>query len=43
VAVAYGRKKSEQDFPRSVIDLAQRRVDAYLSEVGGDGFVDEDH
>ncbi len=42
VAVAYGRKKSEQNFPRSVIDLAQRKVDAYLAELGADGFVDED-
>lgn len=42
VAVAYGRKKSEQQFPRSVIDLAQKRVDAFLAELGADGFVDED-
>lgn len=42
VAVAYGRKKSEQNFPRSVIDLAQRKVDAHLAELGADGFVDGD-
>lgn len=38
VAVAYGRKKSEQTFPRSVIDLAQRKVDAFLAELGANGF-----
>ena len=37
VAVAYGRKKSEQNFPRSVIDLAQRKVNAYLADLGADG------
>ena len=42
VAVAYGRKKSEQNFPRSVIDQAQRKVDAFLAELGANGFVDED-
>ena len=41
-AVAYGRKKSENDFPRSVIDLAQRKADAFLTERGADGFVDAD-
>lgn len=41
VAVAYGRKKSEQNFPRSVIDLAQRKVDTYLGELGADGFADD--
>jgi hypothetical protein len=41
VAVAYGRKKSEQNFPRSVIDLAQRKVDAYLGELGADGFAED--
>ena len=41
VAVAYGRKKSGQDFPRSVIDLAQRKVDAYLGELGADGFAED--
>jgi hypothetical protein len=41
-AVAYGRKKSENDFPRSVIDLAQRKADAFLTELGADGFVDAD-
>lgn len=39
-AVAYGRKKSRQAFPRSVIDLTQRKVDAFLAELGVDGFVD---
>ena len=38
VGIAYGRKKSEQNFARSVIDLAQRRVDEYLAELGADGF-----
>jgi len=42
VAVAHGRKKSEQNFARSVIDLAQRKADAYLAELGADGFTDED-
>lgn len=42
VAIAYGRKKSEQNFARSVIDLAQRRVDAYLAELGADGFGADD-
>lgn len=42
VAVAYGRKKSEQNFSRSVIDLAQKRVNAFLAELGADGFDDED-
>lgn len=42
VAVAYGRKKSEQNLPRSVIDQAQRKVDAFLAELGANGFVDED-
>jgi len=38
VAVAYGRKKSEQSFPRPVIDLAQRKVNAFLAELGANGF-----
>jgi len=33
-AVAYGRKKSEQSFRRVVIDLAERRVKAYLIQLG---------
>ena len=33
-AVAYGRKKSEQNFPRAVIDLAERRVQDYLALLG---------
>lgn len=41
-AVAYGRKKSRQAFPRSVIELAQRKVDAFLADLGVDGFVDAD-
>jgi len=41
-AVAYGRKKSRQAFPRSVIDRTQRKVDAFLAELGVDGFVDAD-
>jgi len=40
VAIAYGRKKSEQNFARSVIDLAQRKADAYLAELGADGFAE---
>ena len=41
-AVAYGRKKTEQSFPRSVIDLAQRKVDAFLAELGANGSIDQD-
>lgn len=41
VAIAYGRKKSEQDFARSVIDLAQRKADAYLAELRADGFAED--
>lgn len=41
-AVAHGRKKSEQSLPRSVIDLAQRKVDAFLAELGANGFIDQD-
>lgn len=41
VGIAYGRKKSEQNFPRSVIDLAQRKADAYLAELGADGFAED--
>ena len=41
-AVAYGRKKSKQSLPRSVIDLAQRKVDAFLAELGANGFIDQE-
>lgn len=41
-AVAYGRKKSEQSLPRAVIDLAQRKVDALLAELGANGSIDQD-
>ena len=41
-AVAQGRKKSGQRLPRSVIDLAQRKVDAFLAELGASGFIDQD-
>src|SRR3989304_447807 len=41
-AVAHGRKKSGQGLPRSVIDLAQRKVDAFLAELGANGFIDQE-
>ena len=41
-AVGHGRKKNREAFPRSVIDLAQRKVDAFLADLGVDGFVDPD-
>lgn len=41
-AVAYGRKKSEQSLPSAVIDLAQRKVDAFLAELGANGSIDQD-
>ena len=41
-AVAYGRKKSKQSLPRWVIDLAQRKVDAFLAELGANGFIDQE-
>ena len=41
-AVAYGRKKSKQSLPRSVIDLGQRKVDAFLAELGANGFIDQE-
>lgn len=41
-AVAHGRKKSGQSLPRSVVDLAQRKVDAFLAELGANGFIDQD-
>ena len=34
-AVAHGRKKSRQSLPRSVIDVTQRKVDAFLAESDG--------
>ena len=41
-AVAHGRKKSRQSLPRSVIDITQRKVDAFLAELGANGFVDQE-
>jgi len=41
-AVAHGRKKSKQSLPRSVIDLGQRKVDAFLAELGANGFIDQE-
>lgn len=41
-AVAQGRKKGGQSLPRSVIDLAQRKVDSFLAELGANGFLDQD-
>lgn len=41
-AIAHGRKKSGQRLPRSAIDLAQRKVDAFLVELGANGFIDKD-
>ena len=41
-AVAHGRKKREQSLPRSVIDLAQRKVDSFLAELGANGFIDQE-
>lgn len=41
-AVAHGRKKSGQSLPRSVIDVTQRKVDAFLAELGANGLVDQE-
>ena len=41
-AVAHGRKKSRQSLPRSVIDVTQRKGDAFLAELGANGFVDQE-
>jgi hypothetical protein len=41
-AIAHGRKKGGQRLPRSVIDLAQHKVDAFLAELGANGFTDQD-
>lgn len=41
-AVAHGRKKSRQSLPRSVIDVTQRKVDAFLAELEANGFVDQE-
>src|SRR3990170_4563741 len=40
-AVAHERKKGGQSLPRSAIDLAQRKVDAFLAELGANGFIDQ--